>query len=180
MQNFIEFYRKYFPCCQKVVSGVWGLRTIFWANWGQKTYKFISPELWLPFSQTRPDFMQNFKLNKMFYLNIRIYLWLGVWGLKNSFGPIGPKRLTKPSVQHPSFNFHKQGLILSKIKKVNPMNFTNVKTNFHPGVWDLKPSFELTGSKRLTKLELHNLSSNFCKPSLNLCRMLGWIIRMLI
>ena len=117
MQNFIEFYRKYFPCCQKVVSGVWGLRTIFWANWGQKTYKSISPELWLPFLQTRPDFMQNFKLNKMFYLNIRIYLWLGVWGLKNSFGPIGPKRLTKPSVQHPSFNFHKQGLILSKIKR---------------------------------------------------------------
>ena len=40
--------------------------------------------------------MQNGKLNKMYYLNTRIYIQLGVWGLKTSFGPIGPKKLTKP------------------------------------------------------------------------------------
>ena len=40
--------------------------------------------------------MQNVKPKKMFYLNIRIYFQLGVWDLKTSFGPIGPKRLTKP------------------------------------------------------------------------------------
>ena len=72
-----------------------GSRSQPWANWGQNTYKAISPEPCIQFLQTRPHFMQNFKLNKMFYLNIRIYLQLGVWGLKTSFWSIGPKRLTK-------------------------------------------------------------------------------------
>ena len=36
--------------------------------------------------------------------------------------------------------------------KVNSMNCTNVKMKLHPRAWDLKLSFGLTGSKRLTKL----------------------------
>ena len=36
--------------------------------------------------------MQNVKPNKMLDLNIRIYLQLGVSGLKTSFGPLGPRR----------------------------------------------------------------------------------------
>ena len=35
--------------------------------------------------------MQIVKLNEMFYLNIRIYLQLGVWGLKTSFWQLGPE-----------------------------------------------------------------------------------------
>ena len=36
--------------------------------------------------------MQNVKSNKMFYLNIRIYLQLGLWVLKTGFGlKLGPK-----------------------------------------------------------------------------------------
>ena len=68
----------------------------FWANWAQKTYQATSAEPWVQFSQTRHHFMQNVKPNKMFYLNIRIYLQLGVRSLTTSFGPIGPKRLAKP------------------------------------------------------------------------------------
>ena len=54
-------------------SSLWGLETedYFWANWGQKTYKAISQNHVSNFLQTRPQFMQNFKLNKIFYLNIR-------------------------------------------------------------------------------------------------------------
>ena len=29
MQNFIEFYIKYFSCCKRVAFGVWGLTTSF-------------------------------------------------------------------------------------------------------------------------------------------------------
>ena len=50
--------------------------------------------------------MQNFKLNKIFYLNIRKYHQVGVWGLKTSFGLIGPKRLIYQAItSEPYFQF---------------------------------------------------------------------------
>ena len=63
-------------------SSLWclGPKNQFWANWAQKTCQAVSPESWVQFSQTRPHFIQNIRLNKMLYLNIRIYLQFGVWG----------------------------------------------------------------------------------------------------
>ena len=60
--------------------------------------------------------MQNVKLNKMFFLNIKIYLELGVWGLNIGFGLIGSKRCTNLEVENHISNFHKQGLILFRMK----------------------------------------------------------------
>ena len=65
----------------------------------------MSAESCIQFLQTRSHFMQNFKLDKMFYLNIRTCHQLEVWDLKTSFQPIGSKRITKPSVQNPTSNF---------------------------------------------------------------------------
>ena len=39
----------------------------------------------------------------MFELNIRIYLQFGIWDLKTSFGPIGPKILSKSRTLAPIF-----------------------------------------------------------------------------
>ena len=74
---------------------VWGPRPSFGLT-AQKSYPPVSLEPEFQFSKTSPHFMWNVQFNKMYYLNIRIYLQLGVWGLKTSFGLIGPKRLTKP------------------------------------------------------------------------------------
>ena len=42
-------------------------------------------------------------LSQMFELNIRIYLQFGIWDLKTSFGPIGPKILSKSRTLSPIF-----------------------------------------------------------------------------
>ena len=68
----------------------------FWVNWTQKSYQPVSLEPEFQFSKTSPHFMWNVQLNKMYYLNIRIYLQLGVWGLQTGFGLIEPNRITKP------------------------------------------------------------------------------------
>ena len=48
-------------------------------------------------------------------------LIFGVWGLKPNLGQFGPKifgkGLIKPLVENPSSNFHKQGLIFSRIMR---------------------------------------------------------------
>ena len=73
-----------------------GCKTQFWAKWAQKTQQPVSPEPESQFSQTSLHFMWNVKLNKMYYLDIRVYLQLRVWGIKTSLGLIWPKRLTTP------------------------------------------------------------------------------------
>ena len=69
MQNFIKFHKKYFLCCKTVAFAVWGLRTSF-GQIGAKRPTKSSPAC-IQFLQAMPHFMQKFKLNKMFYLNIR-------------------------------------------------------------------------------------------------------------
>ena len=48
-------------------------------------------------------------------------LKFGVWGLKTNLGQFGPKAFGKglmmPLVENPSFNFHKQDLIFSRIMR---------------------------------------------------------------
>ena len=142
-----------------------GHKNQFWANWGKKTYKAISPETCIQFLQTRPQLMQDFKLNKMLYLNIRTYNQFGAWGLKTSFGPIRPKRFTKPYVQNPipiltnKYSFYPE----SRGK-------SDVKINFYSKLWGLKTRFEPTGPKRLTKPYIQNPSSNFHKQDLILSK----------
>ena len=58
--------------------------------------------------------MKNVKFNKMHYFNIKIYLQLGVWGLKTSFGSSEPKVncLLEVAVALRQFNpIHKKGAI---------------------------------------------------------------------
>ena len=40
-----------------------GPRNYIWVTWAQKTYPTISPEPWLQYSQTRPHFFKNHKMN---------------------------------------------------------------------------------------------------------------------
>ena len=82
-KNNSLFYANFYRVLQEILfmwqkSSLWGLgsKNQFWASWAQKTYQAISPEPWIQFSQTRLHFMQNVKPNKMFYVNIRIYLQL--------------------------------------------------------------------------------------------------------
>ena len=46
-------------------SDIWGLgpKNYFRETWAQKTYKAVSVEPWLQFSQTGPDFLQNHNMN---------------------------------------------------------------------------------------------------------------------
>ena len=75
----------------------WGLgpKNWFWANWAQKVYQAISQESYFQFSQTRPHFIQNPEGNLINCENIKMNTKPRVCGLKTSFAPIGPKRLTK-------------------------------------------------------------------------------------
>ena len=74
-----SFTGNMFSSCKKVAFGVWGLRTSFGPIGAKRlTNKAISAEPFIQFLQTRPHFMQNFKLDKMFYLNIRTCYQLGV------------------------------------------------------------------------------------------------------
>ena len=63
----------------------WGLKPSFGLT-EPKSYQLVSLE---PEFQRSPHFMWNVQFNKICYLNIRLYLQLGVWGLKTSFGSIG-------------------------------------------------------------------------------------------
>ena len=49
-------------------------------------------------------------------------LTFSIWGLKTSLGRFGPKDFPKgfikPLVENPSFNFHKQDLIFSRIIRI--------------------------------------------------------------
>ena len=50
-------------------------------------------------------------------------LTFGVWGLKPNLGQFGPKTfgkglIIKPLVENPSFNYHNQDLIFSRIMRL--------------------------------------------------------------
>ena len=71
--------------------GIWGLKLDFGLTGPREVHNPNSN-----FRTYVPSVLQNVKLNKLHYLNIKIYLQLGAWDLRTSFGSIGPKRLTKP------------------------------------------------------------------------------------
>ena len=83
--------------------------------------------------------------------NIKISLYPGVWVLKTSLGQLGPRDLSSNKFRTLAPIFINKASFYPNLY-VDSMNFTNVKISFHPGVWGLKPSFGLTGLKRLTKL----------------------------
>ena len=88
--NFKNFKISLHPAVwgPKPSFGLTGLKT------GPKPYQPESLEAEFQFSKTSPHFIWNVQFNKMYYLNIRMYIQLEVWGLKISFGLIGHKRLT--------------------------------------------------------------------------------------
>ena len=67
----------------------------------------------------RAYLMQNFMELDMKKFSDPKALTFGVWDLKTSLGELGPKvfgkGLIKPLVENPSFDFHKQDLIFSRI-----------------------------------------------------------------
>ena len=75
--------------------GFWSLKT------SDRLNQVICPEPNLWFSQTRPDFIQNFRVTSVNLQNGIIYLHQEVWGPKTSFGLSQSKWwLTKPQVQN--------------------------------------------------------------------------------
>ena len=78
MQNVIEFYRKYFSCGKNIAFGVWSLRLAL-GQLGPKDLQLHSNKSRTldPIFTNKASFYAEYaKLNKMFYLNIRIYLLL--------------------------------------------------------------------------------------------------------
>ena len=49
-------------------------------------------------SRKRPHFIENRMLTQIKSSNFKKYIDLGVWDLKTSFGPLGPKRFIKSQV----------------------------------------------------------------------------------
>ena len=94
MQHFTVFYMKYFSHCRNVAFVVWDLKTSFGPIEAKKLAKQLSPEPCIQFSQTTAHFICNDKLNKMYYLNFRIWLQR-FWGLLTSFGSTESKKLFK-------------------------------------------------------------------------------------
>ena len=80
----------------------------------------------------RAHLMQNFMEHDMKKLLDPKALTFGVWSLKTSLGQFGPKafgkRLIKPLFENPSSNFHKQGLIFSRILRWIQWNHEISKT----------------------------------------------------
>ena len=66
--------------------------------------------------------MQNFMELDMKKISDPKALTFGVWGLKPNLGQFGPKTfgkgLIKPLVENPSFNYHNQDLIFSRIMRL--------------------------------------------------------------
>ena len=69
-----------------------GSKNYIWATWAQKTYPTISPEPWLQYSQTRPHFSKNHKMNLINFemsknywsrsLGPRDYIW-ATWAIRS-------------------------------------------------------------------------------------------------
>ena len=72
-----------------------GPRDYIWATWAQKTYPAISLEPWLQFSQARPHFFKDHKMNPIKSWNLKKCIDLVTQGLETKFGPLGIKRLMK-------------------------------------------------------------------------------------
>ena len=66
-----------------------GAQKLFFSNLGPKTHQAISPEPQLIFSQRRPHFVQNHKLNPTKLSILKKYINLWVRPLKSCFGPFG-------------------------------------------------------------------------------------------
>ena len=94
--------------------GVWGLETTF-GSLGSR--RCIEPRTLAVIFTNRTWFFQNHEMNPIKSWNLKKCLDLGGWGLETTFGPLGPKRHIQPLVQNPSFNFHKQDLIFSKLMR---------------------------------------------------------------
>ena len=86
---------------------------------------------------------------------MRTYCQLGVSGLKTSFGSIGPERLNNcQSVNlEPWLQFSQTRPNFIQNQEMNPMNFSNVEINLHPGVFlcGLKTSFGPAGTETFSK-----------------------------
>ena len=74
---------------------VWDLAKLNIGVIGPKYLPSCNSSTRIPILTNKSSFLQNIKLNKLHYLNIRIYLQLVVWGLKTRFGSTGTKRLMK-------------------------------------------------------------------------------------
>lgn len=56
-------------------------------------------------SRKRPHLIENHMLTQIKSSNFKKYIDLGIWGLKTSFGPLGPKRFIKSQVLSLWFQF---------------------------------------------------------------------------
>ena len=74
--------------------GAWGLLETTFRPLGSRRLTLA----WI-FTKNRPEktphFIKNHKLRLMNLWNLKNYLKLRVWGIKTSFGPLGPKTLIK-------------------------------------------------------------------------------------
>ena len=88
------------------ILGFWDLKTGF-APLGPKR-----PKSWtlIHFSQTRPPFNQNLKINLINLSKTEICLHPGAWVLITWFIPIWPKRLKKPCSQKKLYIYDKYSL----------------------------------------------------------------------
>ena len=87
-------------------------------------------------------------------INFVINTSFGVWGLETSLWRFGPKFLINSQVQNPSFNFHKEDLLLSRIIRQIHQNYQILKKYLKIWVCSLKTSFVSLGTKHLS----HNMS----------------------
>ena len=71
--------------------------------------------------------MQNYWLNKIYYLNIRIYHQLVVQGLKTSFRPIECKKLTKRLSPESQLQLLQTRPYFIENQEKNPRNSSNAK-----------------------------------------------------
>ena len=73
---------------------------------------------------------------------------LGAWGLKTTFGSLGPKRHIQAQVEVPGSNFRKQDLIFSRIMRKLHLNFETSKNLLAFGAWGLGTTFGRLGPRR--------------------------------
>ena len=101
---------------KKIDLEVWGLKTKF----DPLGPRHIRSEVQNPSPNFHKQDLKNHEMNSIKLWNLKKYLDLGVWGPENIFGPLGlrgPEDASRHISPEPSFNFHKQDHIFSRIMR---------------------------------------------------------------